>query len=59
MIGWGLKENGEVSSEPHSVGMPVVTTNECRETHLRSENLTTDRTFCAGKHEGKLKVYRH
>ncbi|KAF4523169.1 hypothetical protein B566_EDAN002427, partial [Ephemera danica] len=52
VAGWGLDETLQITSEPRSVRMPMVTQEDCRRSDNRFLNLTSDRTFCAGNKNG-------
>ncbi|KAL3272127.1 hypothetical protein HHI36_022610 [Cryptolaemus montrouzieri] len=53
VVGWGKDENGrKVSSEPKLVELPIVSQEQCLRSNYSYSDITSERTFCAGKRDG-------
>lgn len=51
VVGWGRDENGSLTTaEPKQVILPIVRQDVCRNSHVTFKDITSERTFCAGKH---------
>ncbi|KAJ0173207.1 hypothetical protein K1T71_011383 [Dendrolimus kikuchii] len=49
IAGWGRNEDGSAGSgKPRRAKIPIVSTEECRSSHIDFVKLTSDRTICAG-----------
>lgn len=53
VVGWGLSEKSikdgtKYSSTPNELKLPVVTLQHCHDTNFNFEDVTSNRTFCAG-----------
>lgn len=50
VVGWGRDEAGSITTEePKQVVMPIVSQRTCTASHVTFRDITSDRTFCAGK----------
>lgn len=50
IVGWGKDEHGDFMTEvPRKVTMPVVSQEDCIRSRYSYKEITSDRTFCAGK----------
>lgn len=52
VVGWGNDESGVPTSKPNKVEMPIVSKGTCLASQLSYKDITSDRTFCAGKRDG-------
>lgn len=55
MVGWGRDDKGnKMSSTPRVMEIPIVSTEECIQSHSEFVFLTSTSTLCAGAKDGKL-----
>lgn len=52
VVGWGSDGELDYTSIPKMVNLPVVSNEVCLRSHPGYRNLTSERTFCAGKKNG-------
>lgn len=48
ILGWGSDENGNIASNLKETFGPIVSEEDCLWSHGGFNNITSDRTFCAG-----------
>lgn len=59
VVGWGKDESGVLmTEEPKQTNLPVVSQEKCLASNYQFHYITSNRTFCAGKHLERMSFVR-
>lgn len=57
VVGWGRDEKGSLTTgKPKEVHLPIVAQDTCINSHATFKEITSERTFCAGKYTNYIKL---